>query len=145
MLPFLTWGPSATNVCGGGKRLLACCQCCESLGAFLSCNECVCQLPFSVSQGLWLFFCPVMAEGMLTFNTFMKPLSTPVPSSCLNPWLNIYFINPFADHALCPLGTRTQSHLCSLRWGPFLLSQWCKLLVKWLCRLGYSCPVVPTW
>lgn len=29
--------------------------------------------------------------------------------------------------------------------GPFLWSRWCKLLVKWLYVLGYTCPVVPAW
>lgn len=40
ILPLLTWGPSATNVWGGGRMLLPCCQGFESLGAFVSCNEC---------------------------------------------------------------------------------------------------------
>lgn len=49
----------------------------------------------------------------------------------------------------CLLGTKniadTEPPLCPQMRGPFLWSQWRKLLVKWLYVLGYTCPVVPAW
>ena len=93
--------------------------------ALLSCDDCRYPPPFSVSQGLWLSFSPLMAESAPALRTFMKPL--PHPPSCLDPWLHISFLNPFAGCA--PPDMKNAEGLeppCALGRGPFLLSQSCK-------------------
>ena len=104
----------------------------ESLGALLSCDDCGYPPPFSVSQGLWLSFSPLMAESAPALRTFMKPL--PLPPTLPRP-LSEHLL-PKSLCGLCPPDMKNAEGLeppCALGRGPSLCPRAVSIRKKTTC------------